>query len=178
MTKTSLVLDTTTVEFLDGSGGQVILTQDEAALVANSSFYAIAIDPALAMGATFSVLVRTTAPETNIKPSIVMGGEGLAEMFENSIISVDGTSIPVLARNRINPPLSATSMFTGPTITDPGDSLGSFLIDSGGNKNVPPAETSFPLQWVLGPGDYLLQVTNNSTGPLAVQAMGAFFERF
>lgn len=181
MTKTSLVLDQTTVDYIDGTAAQAVVTNNEAAIADARAYYISVFNAALGAGLDQEVLIRTAATETSLTSIGTATGPSLVEFFENTTVSDDGTPVPTFNRNRVSPQASAAEVFVGPTVTDDGDSLGQYLIvggGGGGQSSSPIGTAEFPLEWILPPGQYLMRVTNQDVGDISSSVFADFFERF
>lgn len=88
------------------------------------------------------------------------------EFYENATVSANGSALPAYNRNRNSAITSATSIYSGPTVTGAGTKLfTSRVVGSGVGANATGEVEGIEVEWILNPAyKYLLKITNNSGG--------------
>lgn len=145
-------------------------------------FVGSAYNASLAAAGTFDVLFRVgTGHSAHLDIAASLGGDGTVQLYEAPVSTVDGTALTLVDRNRITKNTPTSLAFTGPTLTSPGTLLVTdfFPGGSGGSGATPggSSDANFT-EVVLGPGDYLIRVTNTSGAAAPVDVNLNFYEPY
>lgn len=117
----------------------------------------------LANNGTLDVLVQVAAgTAAHIRFSLAVGGQCYIDLFENTTFSAEGTAMLCMNRNRFAGDTSTTEMTYAPTLTADGDALATTYIPGGTHGTAEGFIKSSFEEWILGPGNYLLRITNKS----------------
>lgn len=104
-------------------------------------------------------------------------GDSIIEIFEDSVISNDGTVIPIKNKNRN---ISETNIFTafeGPTISDDGTSLIPVFLSGGSGGIRVGASSEERDEFVLKLNtNYIIRITNKSGVPATLSITGSIYE--
>lgn len=147
-----------------------VASREEKALTSGRAFVVAERSAGVASAGVLELLIR--APASGQVRATLRGsatGEAHTDLFEGPTVSVDGTAVSRVNRNRTGTPqASGVLAFTGPTTSADGTSLFKEILGgqfAGGEERI--------LEFKLKPGtDYLLRVTNDdaSAQDLAVEA--------
>lgn len=163
-------------EFVAGKRENVTISEPHQRIHDGLFFSAGVNDPALANGASLEVLFRISGG-AHVTFYLAIGGDATFQGFENTVVSADGTSVPVINRNRFTGNGSANSVFDGPTITNDGDLLLEQLILGGDGGQAAGGAAAVFLEWVLDDGDHLIRLTNDSGQVRRTQLLLDWYER-
>lgn len=139
-------------------------------------FSAGANDVALGAAASLEVLFRVVT-SAHLVITVSAGADATFRGFENTDPSADGTPIPAVNRNFFSANTAGNLVFSGPSLTSAGDLRAEQLIIGGSGGRATGGETSFFLEWLLSPGDYLLRLTNDSAQDARAQILLDWYER-
>lgn len=141
-------------------------------------FQATHLDLALGAAAFTTLLIRVpTGTEAHMRFLVAATADMRAELFENTVVSVDGTIVPAINRNRNSALIAASSILTGSTLTADGDLLADALIPGGAGPNAPggAASDSFE-EWNLSETCHCLRVTNLASQTQGVSITMGWYE--
>jgi len=93
------------------------------------------------------------------------GGDFWGALYDSPTLTDDGTTIPVVSRNRVNSIASSGSAFSGPTVSVDGTKLTRIFLNTGNRFNAIDPLDIEAFGWVLSPGDYLVQWENHGGTP-------------
>jgi hypothetical protein len=133
-------------------------------------------DTALANGANLDALLRV-ATSAHIVITVAVGGDATFRGFRDAVASADGTPVLVVNRNFFSPNVAGSLVFEAPTLTSPGDQRAEQLVIGGSGGQAAGGESTFFLEWLLSPGDYLLRLTNDSGQVRRAQLLLDWYER-
>lgn len=163
------------------STGQLEVNQvapGSAALDSGRSWVASIKKQTIATATNLDILLNTGA-DIGLKGefSVSAFGEVEVELREDPTVTVAGTSVPFINRNRVDPTSPPDSTVeTDPTMSDPGTLLASIYLP-GGDKNNAVGLTGDIQGWVLKKSSfYLLRVTNTSAGDVDVAFVASIAE--
>ena len=121
------------------------------------SMYRVNGEFTLGSGATQYMLFRTSSKTCHIYGEVSSSDIGTFKFYESPTITADGNSITILNKNRNYDASAATAtIFSGPTVSDPGTLLDPFIISS--TKKAGGSERN-ENEWNLKPNtDYLFVI--------------------
>lgn len=141
------------------------------------SFFSIsAIDAAVAASGFLTVLVRVPSGSCHIRFVVTVSGNALGNIYEAPTTTADGTLIVPANRNRFSSRVAECLFFSGPTVTDKGTLLEPFLLSGGSGGNAPGSRNSGFEEWLLAPGDYLMEIQNITAQVQAAAIQMDFYE--
>ncbi len=131
---------------------------------------------ALGAGANIDILFRTGANEVHIQASGQASQSVEAQMFEDVVVSADGTPLGISPRNRIVVKTPLSTAFLGPTITDFGTPVFAGYIQGGTNNNSQGGSLQGFSEWILKPNtNYLARLANSFAGGTAQASIALNF---
>lgn len=130
----------------------------------------------LGNGASLDVLFRV-ATSAHIVITIAVGGDATFQGYKDAVASVEGAAITPVNRNFFSPTVATSSVFSGPTLTSPGDLRAEQLIIGGSGGQAAGGESTFFLEWLLSPADYLIRLTNDSGQVRRAQILLDWYEK-
>ena len=121
------------------------------------SMYRVNGEFTLGSSATQYMLFRTSSKTCHIYGEVTSSDVGTFKFYESPTTTEDGTPITILNKNRNYDASAATAtVFSGPTVSDPGTLLDPFIISS--TKNAGGSERN-ENEWNLKPNtDYLFVI--------------------
>lgn len=133
------------------------------------------VDLAVVQAASIEMLIVVPAAVIpQISFGIAVGGDALAELFEGTTVSANGTALPTLNLNRRQPDAPALTLFSGPTITTDGTKLVEVFFPGGEKGSTPGGAGNIQTKFILAESTlYLARLTNNATQaqPLSIEAL-------
>lgn len=100
-------------------------------------------------------------------------------LYEDTEVSGNGTEVTPRNNNRNSTRVSNTQVFSGPTVTDVGDTVLDqlYIPDTGGFFATAAQGEDIGEEWILKPNtNYLIRLTNNSGGAITVGLYLSFYE--
>lgn len=135
-------------------------------------FYTNATGTPIPSGEVGYGLLKTGSGVIHLKRLSLAAGEGplTIELYENSVVSADGTPNTIINANRLSPYETSLEVFDAPTVTDPGDPLlGQLFVPGSGNNTGVVADTGTVEEVILKPNtNYLIAVANGFTQEITV----------
>lgn len=99
------------------------------------------------------------------------------DFFEDTVVGVQGTPVPVINANRLTSNVSLVTAFANPTVTTPGTSLGTLLIPGGSIFEGVIGTTGVINELLIKPNsNYLIRLTNNSGATIEGNATLVWYE--
>ncbi len=139
-------------------------------------FTARGIVPSIPAAGTFDILLKTGIIPPHFRKLVVTFDDGpvTIEFFEGTTVSADGVAASVINNNRMSSNVPLTGVFTGPTVTDPGTSLGA-LAEPGGPASAEGPEIGEEL--ILASNtNYMVRITNGAAGAIQTSIKLGFYE--
>lgn len=148
----------------DLTGAVVIIELEHERVHAGHAFQSSYKSPdgsPIADNAAVNILIKTTTIPVHFTFSVSSGGNLEVLFFENTTVSNDGESLPVIGLNRHRSVAPTATTFFNPTITLDGDELFIGFDSRGVNLSTP--ETRPNTEWILARNtNYLVRAINRS----------------
>lgn len=122
------------------------------------------------------MLVKTGAKPIHVRFSSFTDKLISVRLFEDTVVSADGTPRSVINRNRTSTNTAAAQIFQDPTITSDGTAIVSGTLPGGSKKDSIGGIFDGITEWVLKPNtNYSAQMINNLSGAAAITELTAIF---
>lgn len=136
-------------------------------------------DRTVAASANLDALVVTPAsPICHMRMIYRVGGDSLITIYEDVIVSANGSPVGTYNRNRLSSNVSGTLIYEGPTLSSLGTPLEEHLA-VGGSIDLfsTGSETSVFEEWIFKPSSkYLIRVNNLTIGAIPINSQLDFYE--
>lgn len=128
--------------------------------------------------AAVDILIDATAATTSLHANFGIDSDQAATttLFEDVVVSANGSSVPVVQLNRDSANTSNVTAFSGPTITSPGTTLRTVFTPTGvgfangGGTGSTDGPTRGGTEWILSAGKkYLFRMVLAGSGDLGFE---------
>lgn len=134
------------------------------------------VDAALANAGTIELLLVLTAG-AHMRFASVAGGDARVQLYEGTTVSANGTQRTAQNRNRFSSNTPDMAIYFSPTITGDGTLISDGILPGGiGGLFSGGGSSDIFEEWILGPGNYLLRLTNISGGAQPCSVQVDFYE--
>lgn len=100
-----------------------VIDEEHAVLHEGRHFFASDVSLAIALSASVTYLLRTDGASPHFKWEVNCDGGLKVDIYESSVVSANGTTVPVYNRNRTSANTSGVLVTKGPTVTSSGTQL-------------------------------------------------------
>lgn len=169
MSKDVMIRDSDSFAHVDERSHGLVITDSVHHMIHKGLMYqSDRLVPALANDAAIEILIIVAAnTSAHMRFQAAIGGDAEVKLFENTTVTGNGTQIVGVNRNRFMASRAATTLtYHTPAVSDDGDPLSPGVSIPGGGGGTPGVggQVGSFEEWILNPGNYLMQLTNTSGG--------------
>lgn len=158
--------DDRSVAKVDPNSGHLIVMSEIHARIHEGVMYSVdQVNAALADTLSLSFLISTSASKSvHLRVLAAMGGDARLQLYENPTVTMAGSAITPINRNRFSSNVPAATITTGPTVSSDGTELLDIILPGGSGFYLSPGSSSNAFEeYILKlEEDYLARVTNIS----------------
>lgn len=125
-----------------------------------------------------NIFIQTGVNFNHFVFSTTSGGTSELFIFEDTVVSADGTPLAVWNMNRPKSIVSTSQVSHTPTITSDGTRIHNSLMPGGTGNNRLPGGTARPgTEWILSPNtNYLIRIVNRAGSSQPIGFVGQWYE--
>lgn len=167
--------DDRSVAKVDTNSGHLIAMSEIHARIHEGTMFSVdQVDTALADTASLTYLISTSASQSaHLRVLAALGGDARLQFFENPTVTMAGSAVTPINRNRFSSNVAASTVTTGPTVSSDGTELLDIILPGGSGFFLSPGSSGNAFEeYILKlDEDYLARVTNisGSAQPASLQ---------